>query len=97
MPINLSDAEALNLSSDFLDEAIVNRMISLINDLEQRIEALESQNLGNAPKTTLQIPSDFAQMASELMAWTLFLAMLGELAWSEAHKAKILKFYGINT
>ena len=36
-------------------------------------------------------------MASELMAWTLFLAMLGELAWSEAHKTKILKFYGINT
>lgn len=46
MPINLSDAEALNLSSDLLDEAIIKRMISLINDLEQRIITLESQNLG---------------------------------------------------
>jgi hypothetical protein len=44
-------------------------------------------------KTTLKLPDDFAQTASEVMAWAFFLVMLGELAWSEADKKRILRFY----
>ena len=47
-------------------------------------------------KAQWALPDDFAQIGAELAAWTLFLIMLGELAWSEADKAKILKFYGIS-
>ena len=39
---------------------------------------------------------EVAQVVSELAAWMFFLVMLGELAWSEAEKAKILDFYGAN-
>lgn len=42
MPVNLSEIEATNLASDILEEAVIKRMIALINDLEQRIEALEN-------------------------------------------------------
>ena len=48
------------------------------------------------PRTTFNIPTDFAQTASEILSWTLFLVMLGEIAWSEADKKRILGFYGIN-
>tara|TARA_B100001057_G_scaffold184071_1_gene184759 strand:- start:22019 stop:22177 length:159 start_codon:yes stop_codon:yes gene_type:complete len=47
------------------------------------------------PKTSFHIPSGFAQVASEFMSWTLFLVMLGELAWSASDKKRILSFYGI--
>jgi hypothetical protein len=50
----------------------------------------------NKSKKTFQIPPDFAQTASEVMAWAFFLVMLGELAWSDADKKRILRFYGIN-
>ena len=42
---------------------------------------------------TFKLPDDFAQTASEVMAWAFFLVMLGELAWSEADKKRILRFY----
>ena len=42
MPITLSEIEETNLSADILEEAVINRMIALINDLEPRIEALEN-------------------------------------------------------
>lgn len=45
---------------------------------------------------TFHLPSDWAQTASELAAWLFFLVMLGELAWSESDKARILRFYGID-
>tara|TARA_B100000927_G_scaffold291578_1_gene294549 strand:+ start:2515 stop:2658 length:144 start_codon:yes stop_codon:yes gene_type:complete len=43
MPISLSNREEVNLASDLLEEAVVTRMIALINDLEQRVEQLESE------------------------------------------------------
>jgi|TARA_R110000823_G_scaffold96052_1_gene209356 hypothetical protein len=45
-------------------------------------------------KKTFNLPTDFAQIATEIMAWTFFLVMLGELAWSETDKKRILQFYG---
>ena len=42
---------------------------------------------------TFNLTTDFAQIASEIMAWTFFLVMLGELAWSEGDKKRILQFY----
>jgi len=42
MPLTLSEREAVNLAADILEEAVIKRMITLINDLEQRIEALEN-------------------------------------------------------
>jgi|TARA_R110002020_G_scaffold353513_1_gene566457 hypothetical protein len=45
-------------------------------------------------KKTFALPEDFAQMASEIAGWTFFLVMLGELAWSDADKKRILRFYG---
>ena len=47
----------------------------------------------NKDKKTFNLPTDFAQVASEIMAWTFFLVMLGELAWSEGDKKRILQFY----
>ena len=44
-------------------------------------------------KKTFNLPTDFAQVASEVMAWTFFLVMLGEIAWSETDKKKIINFY----
>jgi len=44
-------------------------------------------------KKTFNLPTDFAQVASEIMAWTFFLVMLGEIAWSETDKKKIINFY----
>jgi len=41
------------------------------------------------------LPDNLLQVGSELAAWIFFLVMLGELAWSEADKAKILDVYGI--
>ena len=47
----------------------------------------------NKDKKTFNLPTDFAQVASEIMAWTFFLVMLGEIAWSETGKKKIINFY----
>lgn len=47
----------------------------------------------NKDKKTFNFPTDFAQVASEVMAWTFFLVMLGEIAWSETDKKKIINFY----
>jgi len=45
-------------------------------------------------KKIFNLSEDYAQVLSEVMAWTFFLVMLGELAWSEADKKRILNFYG---
>tara|TARA_Y200000002_G_scaffold358627_1_gene342181 strand:+ start:85 stop:237 length:153 start_codon:yes stop_codon:yes gene_type:complete len=44
--ITISEQEQMDISSNRSTEAVINRMIDVIEDLEQRIEALESQNLG---------------------------------------------------
>ena len=44
-------------------------------------------------KKTFKLPDDFAQIAAEIMGWTFFLVMLGELAWSEGDKKRIINFY----
>lgn len=41
------------------------------------------------------LPSGIGQSVAELASWVFFLVLLGELAYGEAQKAKILDFYGI--
>ena len=42
MPITISEQEYLGVSASLETEAVINRLIALVNDLEQRIETLEN-------------------------------------------------------
>ena len=48
-PITISEQEQMNISANRSTEAVINRMIDVIEDLEQRVATLESQNLGRRP------------------------------------------------
>lgn len=47
--ITISEKEQMDISSNRSMEAVINRMINVIEDLEQRVATLESQNLGRRP------------------------------------------------
>tara|TARA_R100000406_G_scaffold16024_2_gene9964 strand:- start:3468 stop:3602 length:135 start_codon:yes stop_codon:yes gene_type:complete len=42
-PITISEEEQMNISANRSTEAVIQRMIELLEDLEQRIEALEAR------------------------------------------------------
>ncbi len=44
--ITISEQEQMDISSNRSTEAVINRMIDVIEDLEQRVATLEAQNLG---------------------------------------------------
>lgn len=42
------------------------------------------------------LPENLSQTLAEIFSWTFFLIMLGELAYGETEKKKILGFWGIS-
>ena len=45
-PITISEKEQMDISSNRSTEAVINRMIDVIEDLEQRVAQLEADNSG---------------------------------------------------
>lgn len=46
-------------------------------------------------QVSYQLPENMGQTLAEIASWTFFLIMLGEIAYGEAEKNKILAFWGI--
>ena len=42
MPITISELEDIAISANLSNQAVINRLVALVNDLEQRIETLEN-------------------------------------------------------
>lgn len=59
------------------------------------MEQEEIQEESGTMQVSYQLPDSMGQTLSEIFAWTFFLIMLGELAYGEAEKKKILSFWGI--
>ena len=74
----------MNISANRSTEAVIQRMIELLEDLEQRIEALEAMINGPTP-TTFNIPTDLHKRHQRYCRH--YFVMLGEIAWSEADKS----------
>lgn len=57
-------------------------------------EATISYHLpSNVGQTLVELPSSIGQSVAELASWVFFLVLLGELAYGEVQKQKILNFY----
>ena len=48
------------------------------------------------PTESVAITDDIVQKTAEIASLIFFMVMLGELAYSQEHKNKILKFYGVS-
>lgn len=83
-----------------MEDDVLNDDVNLNDEIELHdvVEEVPSEDQTSGEdvqqmEITYKVPDNIWMYVSQIFSWTFFLVMLGELAYGEAEKKKILEFW----